>query len=133
MFSKWNFFLPAVVFLVLISTVVPRNDVYLEHNLASVCDRDGKQVQVPLGKQPAILTLDLSPATPLTCHLALLAPDNFGFYVYIEHLKINKTTDCKNNFLQFGRYGVSICHVYLALNHLVFISQGFCFHLQPEK
>ena len=35
-----------VVFLVLISTVVTRNDVYLDHNLANICDSDGKQVQV---------------------------------------------------------------------------------------
>ena len=107
MFTKWNFFLPAVVFMVLLSSVFTfTNNVYLEYKLEQICDDQGGNILVPLGRQPAKLTLDQPSNQPLRCYLTLQAPKGFGFYVFMDVLKITDTNvdQCRNNFLQFGRY-----------------------------
>ena len=76
---------------------------FQEHNLSDVCDADGDKVVVPLGKQPAILSLSGPTSRSLKCHLELQAPKGFGFYIFIDKLDIKTTIDCKNDFLQFGR------------------------------
>ena len=110
MFTKWNFFLPAVVFMVLLSSVFTftndTNNVYLEYKLEQICDDQGGNILVPLGRQPAKLTLDQPSNQPLRCYLTLQAPKGFGFYVFMDVLKITDANvdQCRNNFLQFGRY-----------------------------
>ena len=76
---------------------------FQEHSLSDVCDSDGDKVVVPLGKQPAILSLSGPTSRSLKCHLELQAPKGFGFYIFIDKLDIKTTIDCKNDFLQFGR------------------------------
>ena len=59
---------------------------------------------VPLGKQPAILSLNGPTSRSLKCHLELQAPKGFGFYIFIDILNIKTTAGCSKDFLQFGRY-----------------------------
>ena len=59
------------------------------------------QVDLPLGRQPAILQLD---GAAVQCQLELRAPAGFGFYVFIDTLHIQNTPACSGDFLQFGRW-----------------------------
>ena len=59
------------------------------------------QVDLPLGRQPAILRLD---GAAVQCQLELRAPAGFGFYVLIDTLHIQNTPACSGDFLQFGRW-----------------------------
>ena len=59
------------------------------------------QVDLPLGRQPAILRLE---GAAVQCQLELRAPAGFGFYVFIDTLHIQNTPACSGDFLQFGRW-----------------------------
>ena len=102
--NKYQTLLPLTVGVLLLSPVLlAQFSVYQRHNLGDVCDADGDKVVVPLGKQPAILSLSGPTSGSLKCHLELQAPKGFGFYIFIEKLDIKTTVDCKKEFLQFGR------------------------------
>ena len=104
MINEYQCLLPVLVLLILLSSVlVVGPNVYIQHRLEDVCD--GSRVTISLGKQPAVLTLDGSSPTSTKCHLELVAPNQFGFYVFMDQLHISDTNDpkCSKEFLQFGR------------------------------
>ena len=67
------------------------------------------QVDLPLGRQPAILRLE---GAAVQCQLELRAPAGFGFYVFIDTLHIQNTPACSGDFLQFGRWDFTTCFLY---------------------
>ena len=77
---------------------------YRQHRLDQLCREPIGTVNINLGKKPAVFLMPGSPDTHLECHLQLRSPSSqFGLYVFIEELKLNKTPDCSSDFLQFGR------------------------------
>ena len=59
------------------------------------------KVAVFLGKQPAVFTFNSS--QHIQCHLQLRSPSQFGFFVFFDTLLITNTTDCEQDFVQFGK------------------------------
>jgi len=112
MINEYQCLLPVLVFLILLSSVlVVGPNVYIQHRLEDVCD--GSKVTISLGKQPAVFTLDGSSPTSTKCHLELVAPNQFGFYVFMDQLHISDINDpkCSKEFLQFGRDFVFISSI----------------------
>ena len=90
-----------------------RMPVYKEHRLDNLCSGHGHKHSVSLGKQPAVLTFDVNNVRTVQCHLELqLLSEEFGFYVFIDRLWLEKTPGCGADFLQFGRQVVHhVCFV----------------------
>jgi hypothetical protein len=78
--------------------------VYKEHRLDVLCSPQGQKHKVSLGKQPAVFTFNVFNERTFQCHLELqLLSEDFGFYVFIDKLWLDKTPGCGGDFLQFGR------------------------------
>eukprot|EP00090_Calanus_glacialis_P040511 TRINITY_DN70680_c0_g1_i1.p1 TRINITY_DN70680_c0_g1~~TRINITY_DN70680_c0_g1_i1.p1 ORF type:complete len:351 (+),score=74.68 TRINITY_DN70680_c0_g1_i1:89-1054(+) len=78
--------------------------VYKEHRLDVLCSPQGQKHTVSLGKQPAVFTFNVFNERTFQCHLELqLLSEDFGFYVFIDKLWLDKTPGCGGDFLQFGR------------------------------
>ena len=55
-------------------------------------------------EQACCYQLDLPNCKKMKCHLELRLPsESFGFSVFIESMRIENTTGCSKDFLQFGR------------------------------
>eukprot|EP00092_Neocalanus_flemingeri_P013004 GFUD01014014.1.p1 GENE.GFUD01014014.1~~GFUD01014014.1.p1 ORF type:complete len:349 (-),score=87.14 GFUD01014014.1:15-1061(-) len=81
-----------------------RLPVYKEHRIEALCAAQGHKRSVSLGKQPAVFTFNSFNKRTLQCHLELhLLSEEFGFYVFIDKLWVEKTPSCSGDFLQFGR------------------------------
>ena len=72
---------------------------YTQYRLDKLCGR-----KLNLGKKPGVFLLSGPPDYHLECEVGIRAasPD-YGLYVFIEELKLQKTPDCSADFLQFGR------------------------------
>ena len=72
---------------------------YTKYSLDKLCGH-----KINLGKKPGVFTLDGAVDDDLECEVELVsASSQFGLYVFIDELKINKTPGCSEDFLQFGR------------------------------
>ena len=87
--------------------------VYKEHKIEALCSAQGRKHSVKIGKQPAVFTFNSFNDRTLQCHLELqLASEDFGFYVFIDTLWMEKTPGCTGDFLQFGRQVIHFFNSY---------------------
>jgi len=79
---------------------------YKHYRLESLCKADSGKVRLRLGQSAATFQLNSSlvPGTQFNCHLELaLDSSQFGFFVYFEELSISGSSDCEEDYVQFGR------------------------------
>ena len=99
------------MFFVLLLLFIQFNSIHLQHpstfipyNLDSICGQDGSKQSLHLNSQAAVFTFNSTNKRKLDCHLELhLHSKALGFSVFIETLKIEKSSRCFRDFLQFGR------------------------------
>ena len=83
---------------------------YQQYHLETLCGMYQDKHTINLKSQPAIISLTSRIEKRMKCHLELrLSSDYFGFSVLIESMKLDNTTGCSRDFLQFGRYVISSC------------------------
>ena len=81
---------------------VPNYDTY---PLESLCGMYQDKQTISLKSRPAVISLTSRIVKKMKCHLELRLPsESFGFSVFIESMRIENTTGCSKDFLQFGRY-----------------------------
>lgn len=117
----------SVLIVLLKCSFVPcvRTPIYREYRLESLCPQSGGKRSVSLGKQPAIFTFSSHNDQSIQCHLELQLPsDEFGFYVFIESLRLSKTSGCRGDFLQFGRDFAFLTS---------YKSERYCDYIHPTK
>ena len=83
---------------------------YQQYHMETLCGIYQDKHTINLKSQPAIISLTSRIEKRMKCHLELrLSSDYFGFLVFIDSLKLDNTTGCSRDFLQFGRYVISSC------------------------
>ena len=74
------------------------------YTLEQTCGQDGSKQSLYLNSQAAVFTFNSTNRKKLDCHLELhLHSKALGFSVFIETLKIERSSGCSRDFLQFGR------------------------------
>merc|ERR1711874_289493 len=79
---------------------------YKHYRLESLCKSDLAKVRLRLGTSAAGFRLNSSlvPGRVFNCHLELaLDSSKLGFFVYFEDLTVTASTDCEEDYVQFGR------------------------------
>eukprot|EP00092_Neocalanus_flemingeri_P009441 GFUD01010158.1.p1 GENE.GFUD01010158.1~~GFUD01010158.1.p1 ORF type:complete len:312 (-),score=96.17 GFUD01010158.1:151-1086(-) len=77
---------------------------YTSYTLEQTCGQDGSKQSLHLNTQAAVFTFNSTNRRKLDCHLELhLHSKALGFSVFIETLKIERSSGCSRDFLQFGR------------------------------
>ena len=77
---------------------------FTPYQLESTCGNDGSKQSLHLNSQAAIFTFNSTNRRRLDCHLEIhLHSKALGFSVFIETLKIERSSGCSRDFLQFGR------------------------------
>lgn len=87
----------------LLGTSVPLSPAYKEYRLESLCHNQKEKVNLYLHNRPAVLTFNTTNSQPIKCHLELHVSEFFGFSIFTEVLKMEKTYQCEKDFVQFGR------------------------------
>ena len=83
---------------------------YQQYDLETLCRMYQDKHTINLKSQSAIISLTSWIEKRMKSHLELrLSSDYFGFSVFIESIKLDNTTGCSRDFLQFGRYVIFIC------------------------
>ena len=83
---------------------------YQQYHLETLCGMYQDKHTINLKSQPAIISLTSRIEKRMKCHLELrLSSDYFGFSVFIDSMKLDNTTGCSRDFLQFGRFVISLC------------------------
>jgi len=77
---------------------------YTLYNLETTCGPYGAKQSLHLNSQAAVFVHNSSNIRKLDCHLELhLHSKALGFSIFIETLKIDASSGCVNDYLQFGR------------------------------
>jgi len=79
---------------------------YKHYRLESLCKSDSGKTRLRLGNTAATFKLNSSliPGHMFNCHLELaLDSSKLGFFVYFEDLNLSPSTDCEDDYIQFGR------------------------------
>ena len=77
---------------------------YTPYQLETTCGQDGSKQSLHLNSKAAVFTFNSTNRRKLDCHLELhLHSKALGFSVFIETLKIERSSGCSRDFLQFGR------------------------------
>ena len=102
--------------------------------VAVLCGMYQDKQTINLKSQSAIISLTSRMRKRMKCHLELrLSSEYFGFSVFIESMKLDNTTGCSKDFLQFGRYVIYTCcipfmhfHIseILLFSHLSRVTEG---------
>jgi hypothetical protein len=86
---------------------------YQQYHLETLCGMYQDKYTINLKSQPAIISLTSRIKKRMKCHLELrLSANYFGFSVFIDSMKLDNTTGCSRDFLQFGRFVISLCYLY---------------------
>ena len=100
--------LTLILYVALVRSVIALQ--YQQYDLGTLCGMYQDKHTINLKSQPAIISLTSRIEKRMKCHLELrLSSDYFGFSVFIDSLKLDNTTGCSRDFLQFGRYVISSC------------------------
>ena len=107
---------------------------YQQYHLETLCGMYQDKQTINLKSQSAIISLTSRMRKRMKCHLELrLSSEYFGFSVFIESMKLDNTTGCSKDFLQFGRYVIYTCcipfmhfHIseILLFSHLSRVTEG---------
>jgi len=108
--SKSNIRRSAPYFCILVLTI-PRvlstslllSPAYKEYRLESLCDEQNEKINVYLHNRPAVFTFNTTNIQTIKCHLELHVSEFFGFSIFTEIVKLEKTYQCEKDFIQFGR------------------------------
>eukprot|EP00092_Neocalanus_flemingeri_P077243 GFUD01095883.1.p1 GENE.GFUD01095883.1~~GFUD01095883.1.p1 ORF type:complete len:357 (-),score=98.16 GFUD01095883.1:116-1186(-) len=80
------------------------SSLYTSYTLEQTCGQDGSKQSLHLNSQAAVFTFNSTNRKKLDCHLEIhLHSKALGFSVFIETLKIDRSSGCSRDFLQFGR------------------------------
>jgi len=95
-----------ILFVLVIKLCSGDNANYKHYRLESLCKSDSAKVRLRLGNSAATFQLNSSliPGSLFNCHLELaLDSSKLGFFVYFEDLSVSPSTDCEDDYVQFGR------------------------------
>ena len=103
MLTRYHLLLPSLTLTVMMYPVMvnPSNNVYIEHKLENLCRDNNRKVSVNLGKQPAALLFNNT--INLQCYLKLRTPQDFGFFVFFDTVRLETASNCSRDFVQFGK------------------------------
>jgi len=77
---------------------------YQHYRLEDLCGKSKEKQSLYIHNQAHVFTFNTTNTDMVKCHLELhLHSDTFGFSVFTEVMKLDSTTECTRDFLQFGR------------------------------
>ena len=99
--------LPSLPLLILINcslATAVATEKYKKYDLVELCGRNREKKSIEMGGVAHQFILNGTNRNIINCHLELELPSKvFGFAVFIESMKLDTTSGCKKDFLQFGR------------------------------